>query len=51
MKCRNCEYEENMPTWCFDEVAEMMRFENNNDTPHIHCPKCDNPSFYPKMNI
>ncbi|TDW08934.1 hypothetical protein EDD63_11156 [Breznakia blatticola] len=48
MKCKSCGYEEQMPTWCFDEVAEMMRYDNNNDTPHIHCPRCDKPTLYPK---
>lgn len=48
MKCTMCGFEEDMPSWCYDEVAEMMLLDNNPDAPHIHCTRCDRPTFYRK---
>ncbi|MEG0077350.1 hypothetical protein [Anaerorhabdus sp.] len=47
MKCSVCGYVEGMPSWCFDEVCEMMEFDDNDDIPHIVCPRCNAESLYP----
>lgn len=51
MKCIKCGYEEEMPSFVYDEMADFSK------EPRFHCPKCDKPAFYlkrialEKMNI
>ncbi|MEG0403702.1 MAG: hypothetical protein RR571_04900, partial [Anaerorhabdus sp.] len=51
MKCTQCGYEEDMPGWCFDEVAEMMEFDGDTDLPHIVCPRCNHETLYKKDSL
>ncbi len=48
MKCTKCGFEENMPAECFNEVVDIMIEDGDDDIPHIHCTRCDEPTFYPK---
>ena len=48
MKCLNCGYEENMPDWCYDEVAEILKLDYPDEKPHIVCPKCNKETLYSK---
>ncbi len=48
MKCLNCGYEEDMPSWCYDEVAYMLKLDDPNEEPHIVCPRCNEETLFSK---
>lgn len=46
MKSKICGYEENIPSWCYSEVCEMVKYLGDDDHAHIVCPRCNGESLY-----